>query len=147
MVYNTPKNMAIDVFYGRKNVFYASSDLLHDEDALLFHVKNNWFYRTGRTSPSEQYLLKDNSHVIPIGQEQIWVTRCLSDSVPITKYVLLHHLDFVPDAMIMAWKERGTIVLIGPSISSRLRYFLSSKLLPNQLHDLREDGAFQQSWN
>ena len=147
VVYNTPKNLALDVFYGQKNVFYATSELMYDEDALQFNIKNNWFYRTGQASPTEQYLLKDSSHIIPIGQEKIWVTQHFPDSMPLTKYVLLHHLNFVPDEMIMAWKERGTIVLIGPSISSRLRYFLSSKLLPNQLHDLREDGAFQQSWN
>ena len=58
-------------FHGRTNVFMADSTLLQDEDKLLFHVKHNWFFRSGKEDATEVKPLNSNLQVIRFGEKKL----------------------------------------------------------------------------
>ena len=47
VIYNIKDEIAIDIYYGNKNLFLASEDLFKNEDKLLFHIQHYWFYKSG----------------------------------------------------------------------------------------------------
>jgi len=51
VVYNIKDEVAIDVFYGDKNLFLSSDSLINNEDKLLFNIKHYWFYKTVKEFP------------------------------------------------------------------------------------------------
>lgn len=82
VIYTIPNDVAVDVFYGRENVFYSFENLRKNDAALTFSVKQNWFYHTGESEPSQFVAISDTSSVIPIGHQKIWLTNQIKDSIP-----------------------------------------------------------------
>lgn len=147
VIYNISDELAIDVFYGRKNVFYCSQDLMQDEEKLLFHVKHNWFYRTGQEKPNEMVNIH-NQKLFRVGDKTFWLLDSLAhdqceNSIPQTNYIVLHDIGFIKSEMVEALKDRNTSWILANDVNYRLRNFLTEKIDSNQFFDLREDGAFE----
>lgn len=146
-VYNINDEVAIDVFYGRNNQFYSSQDLIENEEKLLFHVKHNWFYRTGQEDPTEWINLNE-SEVIQFGNNQLFMmddTFLENESleIPKTNFVLLHHLTFIPEEILRHFISEQTQVILGPKIKYKVKKFITLILPLEQIHDLSETGAFE----
>ena len=43
VIYNSGRNLAINLFFNNKHIFIADSALYHNNDAMLFNVKHHWF--------------------------------------------------------------------------------------------------------
>ena len=146
VVYNISDDVAVDVFYGRSNCFYASEELMEQEEKLLFYVKHNWFYRTGEEAPGKHVQIKNGKEIIPVGEQHLLIANKLDDSIPLTAYVLIHHVKFIPEHLIELWRENRTQIILGAKISFRAKRYILDRLPKNQIHDLSEQGAYELSF-
>lgn len=153
VIYNVHKEVAIDVFYGRKNIFIGSEGILNDEDKLLFHVKHNWFYRTGEEEPSEKVCLNhENGMHLRVGEftllllNDMLLETSYKDTVPQTDLVYLYNISFLSEEIIADFTNRNVRVIMGDSLGWKLKKYLISKIEPDNLHQLKEDGAFIQAF-
>lgn len=144
VIYNVNKSLAIDLFYGRNNTFIADQELIVDQDKLLFHVQHNWFYRTGMEEANQVVPFTESNAVITVGKQTLYViNNALSDSIPKTDLVYLEMIDFVPAEIIADWKARKTKIILGNSLKNGVRSYLLKNIEAEQVHNLREDGAFE----
>jgi hypothetical protein len=139
--------VAVDIFHGRSNTFYTSEQLAKNEDQLLFYVKHNWFYRTGKEYPGSQYVLECKNEVLKIGEHHLLILNVLNEKVPATDLVLINHVKFIPEDIVNYWRERKTKVIIGSSVSFGVKKFLSQQLPYHQIHHLKTRGAFELEFN
>jgi competence protein ComEC len=144
-VYNVNDEVAIDLFYGRHNIFISSKDLMNDESKLLFHVKHNWFYRTGNESPdewidiNENQLIKYNDQTVAILDSSSFG----SSQIPSSSIAVLHHVSFVPKEILEHWKEKGTTVVFGSKVKWGTKNYIETYYPAISVHDLKEDGALE----
>lgn len=145
-VYNIKGEAAIDIFYGRSNLFISSHDLLQNEEQLLFHVKHNWFFRTGQESPNEWQNI-DELNVMSLGQNTFSILTeenhewMLNHDVN-PDIVLFHDLSFIDQKLLDRYARNDTQVILASSIGFRLKRFVKSR--ENlKVYDVSENGAFE----
>ena len=150
-IYNVKDDLAIDVFKGPENTFYSSKSLLEDDEKLLFHVKHNWFYRSGR---EEAYHWKDISKtdLIALGDYSLLSLNgenhdSLLTRFPITDFVLISEIEYISSELIEIMKFYPTKIIIGSGVNYKVQNYLKSQIVDSKLHDLRTDGAFQLDLN
>lgn len=143
VIYNVNNSTAVDLFYGQKNIFIADSALLDDDDKLLFHVKHNWFYRSGNEDAYTVVPYTNEKGIINFHDRHVlFLSGEVEDSIPRTDYVYLRDVDFVPEKLISHFKTHQTILIMGTDLRYGLKSFLKKELPPEQIHDLKEEGAF-----
>jgi len=142
VVYNIKDEVAIDVFYGDKNLFLSSESLVNDEDKLLFNIKHYWFYKTGKESPVywkdvesfKNSILKLKTNTISVFNE--------NSIAVMTDFVVVSDVQKIRDYTIRQWRLNKSVLIIHPSI----KYYVKRKLLkeyPSQLiYDIKNEGAF-----
>lgn len=143
-VYNVNDDVAIDLFDGRRNTFIGSKELLAEEEKLLFHVKHNWFYRTGNEQPDRWLEIKEQSVIN--WQDQtlaIFDSSSFNNDLPLTSIVLLNNVSFIPNEVIEAWEQYNTTVLFGNKVKWSVKNYVKSNFSDLTIHDLKEDGAFE----
>lgn len=145
-VYNMNDELAIDVFYGQQNVFYASEELMNDEEKLLFHVKHNWFYRMGREEPVKWEDVKDVDY-LRVGESTFALVdsinhNAISRTVPHVPYFILHDIDFVSNTILDRAVENGSTLILASKVGYKLKRFIGKKK-GLKIYDLKEEGAFE----
>lgn len=143
VVYNVNDDVAIDLFNGRANYFMATKDLMQDEDKLLFHVKHNWFYRTGSENPTKALVLTNENSVINFHSAVLWLcSDSFVDSIPISDFVYLRQSNYFSKEFVEGLKTSQAFVILGDGIGYKARNFISAQLEPGCIHDLKAAGAF-----
>ena len=143
VIYNVKNELALDIFHGRTNTFYASEQLIKNEDQLLFFVKHNWFYRTGNEFPDKQHILAQKNEVIKVGKYQLLLLSDASGQIPSTDLVVINQVNFIPEYVVKHWKDRKTFVIIGSKVTFGVKKFLCQQLPYHQIYHLNTRGAFQ----
>ena len=147
-IYNINDELAIDVFYGRQNIFYSSEELLNNEDKMLFHVKHNWFYRTGQEEPSE-FRSIDSLEFFKIGESSFGVYEGNeineSSGFPDLQFAILHDIDFIKQEIIELFESKKTTLILASNVSYKVKKFLRSRESLS-IYDLKEEGAFEMSF-
>ncbi|MBD3637358.1 MAG: ComEC family competence protein [Crocinitomicaceae bacterium] len=146
-IYNIQDELAIDVFYGQKNIFFSSEELQKDEEKLLFHVKHNWFYRNGNEEPTKWQNIFDKPF-IQVGKHTFGL---LSDaklndyrrSIPITDYLILHDIEFVDEFVLQAIEDQNITLILAGGVGYKLKNFVKSIVKDSRIIDLNEKGAFE----
>jgi len=147
VVYNVNKDVAIDFFSGRSNYFIATKELMNDEEKLLFHVKHNWFYRTGAEQPTVSSVLPDGNCLLEFDRKKLWLcTDPNVESIPITEYTYLYSINYFPDEFIESLANSKTFVILGDGIGYKARAFFVEHFDAGRIHDLQSDGAFTYSY-
>ena len=142
VVYNIKDEVAIDVFYGDKNLFLSSDDLIKNEDKLLFNVKHYWFYKTGEEQPE---IWKDisifNNSVLNFDSLTLSVASKESCFMQ-TNYVIVTDVVNVSDSVLDNWKRHKSVLILHPSI----KYWVKSKIMKEYpellVFNMKEKGAF-----
>lgn len=144
VIYNVNKATALDLFYGGKNVFIATEELIEDEDKLLFHVKHNWFYRSGNEDAYRTILLDSSLRLINFQNKTLFrMDSTVQNDFPKTDLVLLENIAFINKRVVDSFINQKVIVILGQGVSYRLKNYLEWQLSPNMVHDLDKDGAFE----
>jgi competence protein ComEC len=144
-LYNVNNEVAIDVFYGRQNTFYSSNELFQDAEKLLFHVKHNWFYRTGNESPNN-WVDISSVDFINVGSKQLSLLneRKLKDEqLPKTAYVLLNEIDYLDRQYLDTLDENGSHLILASGVKSSVKNFIREKYPDLTVTDLKESGAME----
>lgn len=146
-VYNINDEVAIDLFYGRKNIFYCTENLINDEDKLLFHVKHNWFYRMGEEQP-DTWKNIDSVDIVKFGNQELCLLDEMSygrfaDSIPRVDYFLLHDIQYLDQTFLDAVMENKSTLILAAGTGNRLKKFLKTEIDSMKIIDLKEDGAFE----
>jgi competence protein ComEC len=146
-IYNVKDELAIDVFNGPENTFYSTKEFIANDEKLLFHVKHNWFYRSGREEP---YNWKDISgtDLIALGDYSLLSLNAenhdsLLTHYPITDIVLISEINFISSEVIEIIKFYPSKVIIGPGVNYKVQNYLKSQIDSSKLHYLKTDGAFE----
>ena len=147
VIYNVNKATAVDLFYGGKNIFIANESLIDDPDKLLFHVKHNWFYRSGSEHAYQIIPLDSNLRLINF-QNRIFfrMDSTVTNNFPNADLVLLENIDFIDNRVVDSFIEQGVMVVIGTSVAYSLKNYLIRKLPSFNLHVLKTEGAFEVSF-
>ncbi|UKN01465.1 competence protein ComEC family protein [Paracrocinitomix mangrovi] len=146
-IYNVSDEVAIDVFQGRNNTFFATKEFMDDEEKLLFHVKHNWFYRTGNEQPSYFKSINNEKLISAGGKKLLLLNQELSNeldiNIPVVDYVVLHDIEFIKKEWLDIFASNNVSIVIGPKVKYGLREFISNNYLSSLVHNLKEDGAFE----
>lgn len=150
-VYNISDETAIDVFQGSNNIFYASNELYTDEEKMLFHVKHNWFFRTGNEEPSLFVNIDNGTDYISFGDQVIFRLNEsslleLEGKFPMTDIILVESIQYIPENIVKIMAVSDAQIILGSNIGYNLKSFLKSELSGKILHDLKQDGAFEKSF-
>ena len=147
VIYNVNKATAVDLFYGGKNIFIANESLIDDPDKLLFHVKHNWFYRSGSEHAYQTIPLDSNLRLINF-QNRIFfrMDSTVTNNFPNADLVLLENIDFIDNRVVDSFIEQGVMVVIGTRVAYSLKNYLIRKLPSFNLHVLKTEGAFEVSF-
>jgi competence protein ComEC len=146
-VYNINDEFAIDVFYGQENIFFCSKDLYQDEDKLLFHVKHNWFYRTGDEQPKKWINIQEIDF-LKTGDK---IFGFLSNSnlseyktrVPKLDFLVLSEIDFIDEEILSILSENKTKIIVANKVDYSLKKYVTNPLRHLDVIDLNEEGAFE----
>ncbi|MFT5822770.1 MAG: competence protein ComEC [Crocinitomix sp.] len=143
VIYNVNKATAVDLFYGGKNVFIADQKLIEDDDKLLFHVKHNWFYRSGNEYAYKTVQLNDSLQLLSFQNKTLFrMDSTVKDKIPKTDFVLLENIAYLDSRVVADFANRNVSIVLGQGIAYRLKYFIEDRILPRNLHDLKAKGAF-----
>ncbi|MEO9532968.1 MAG: ComEC/Rec2 family competence protein [Crocinitomicaceae bacterium] len=146
-IYNIKDELAVDVFYGMENRFYASKTLMQDESKLLFHVKHNWFYRSGQEQPTEyeeiQYLktLKCGEHNF-VFADTVLGQPLIADFSSID-YLVIHDVSYVHSENVKIFQEFSLNLIVLPSVKYKVVNYLKSNLESSRVYDVKESGCFE----
>lgn len=142
VVYNIKDELAIDVFYGDKNLFISSSNLINDENKLLFNIKHYWFYKTGRESPvAWQNISKLKESVLRLKSKTISI--CCEDSPFLfTDFVVVSDVERIPKYILEKWKIKGTKLIIHPSVKYGVNKYLTNQFPKELIYSIKNEGAF-----
>lgn len=145
--YNVNKEVAIDVFYGNRNIFIGSEGMVLDEKKMLFHVKNNWYNRKGNNTCDELIVLDNDQTILKIGgQNCLFISSENIDDFdlfqfPITEMIYLHNIEFLDQSILSFITENKIKLILGSYVGYKLKNMIN-KVVPNQfVHNLKEDGA------
>ena len=146
-IYNIKDELAVDVFYGTENRFYASERLMNDESKLLFHVKHNWFYRSGQEKPTE-YFNNDGFDFLKCKDLNIVfldsvVQNELSFLNAGVDYYVLHNINFISAKNIDQLKDLNGQLILMPSVSYKAANYIKSAIDKNRIFDITEEGCFE----
>lgn len=148
VIYNVNNATAIDVFYGGKNIFIADEALLMDEDKLLFHVKHNWFFRSGNEQPFQALSYQVGQDIIRFGDETLLILDAEKRTlIPKASVVYVQNTGYLDAAIIDDLAQRNVPVIVGNGVSYKLVNMLTQKLGTDQVHELDQEGAFILSFN
>ena len=139
---------AIDIFYGDKNIFITTSDVLTDKQKLDFCIQQNWLYRMGEDKPAKTESL-DDAGIMRLGYKSLAIfdQHDLSDErelkIPQTDMVYLHHLRYLPQDLLFDWNKHLNKLILGSGISTQLRKFIYDHVNNGIIHDLTIAGALE----
>ncbi|NOQ73750.1 MAG: DUF4131 domain-containing protein [Crocinitomix sp.] len=143
VIYNVNKSTAVDLFYGGKNVFIADKKLIQDDDKLLFHVKHNWFYRSGNEFAHKTIPIDTTRRLIAFQNKTLFrMDSTVTYKIPKTDFVLLENIAYLDSRVVADFITRNVSVVVGQGVSYRLKYFIEGQFLEQNLHDLKAKGAF-----
>mgnify|MGYP000029428057 CR=1 FL=1 len=124
-------------------VFIANQKLIEDEDKLLFHVKHNWFYRSGDEFANQTIPLNDDLRLLTFQNKTLFrMDSTMGKEIPMTDFVFLENIAFLDKRIVADFNDRNVRVILGQGVAFRLKQFLADQLLPMNLHVLKEEGAF-----
>ena len=144
IIYNIKDEIAIDIYYGSKNLFLASKELNNDENKLLFHIQHYWHYKGGKEGAFKHFditrlkspILSFNSNTYSI------LDRSINSETYSTNYVVIGQTDFISQSVLNKWKQNNTTLIIHPSCSYTVKGYLR-KNYPSYLQFIIADkGAF-----
>lgn len=143
VIYNVNKATAIDLFYGGKNIFIADEELIADDDKLLFHVKHNWFYRSGNEEACRTIPIDSNKRLFSFQSKTLFrMDSTIHSQLPKTDIVLLENIAFIDNQVVEEFANRSVSVVIGQGVSYRLKSFIKDNIQEENLHDLKANGAY-----
>ncbi len=154
VIYNVKNEIAIDVFEGRENLFLANKKLLHDEEKLLFHVKHNWFYKTGNEKASFEIEYDENINSITFQNEtvlfllndQFFKTNTVNN-IPSSTLIYLYDLSFIDKKVIHFFNRKEAQLILGDGISYGAKKLIYKTIPASRIHQLSVDGAFKHNLN
>lgn len=144
-IYNVNDELAIDLFYGRQNIFISSEEFLNEEEKLLFHVKHNWFYRTGNEQPAKWYnseeirYLKFGGNTMALLNE----TDCSKSKMPVADHILIHDISFIDKHVLEQWNQQKIKLIYGCKVKSSVKRFISKNFSDIEVYDLSTQGAYE----
>jgi hypothetical protein len=148
VIYNVNDEIAIDVFYGRKNCFIGSETLINDEDKMLFHVMHNWFYRTGSEVANQAIIYDSSKNILEVGEKTLMIWDEVSASqyskaIPKVDYIYFVNTNFLAADFIEDLKKRAVMVIVGDGNSYSFVNFLKKEIDKAQFHELKKEGAYE----
>jgi len=149
-VYNVNGEVAIDIFYGATNTFLSSVELFNDEEKLLFHVKHNWFNRSGKEQPTEWRDISNNSSIV-FGDKKLQLVNENNYEIEKNRFtehdiILFHSINYIPLNDLDFLEAEKKQIIVGNSVGFSLQRFIY-KYLPNHLiHSLKSSGVFRQKF-
>jgi competence protein ComEC len=146
-VYNVNGEIAIDIFYGSDNTFISSADLYQDEEKLLFHVKHNWFFRSGNENPVEWKNIATNKSIL-FGDQKLLIVDESNYEIERNRYgdhdiILFHSITYIPSNDLDFLEAEKKQIIIGNNVGYGLSDFLYSNNSNALIHNLKRDGAFR----
>lgn len=150
-VYNVNNEVAVDVFTGSHNTFFATSKMFEDEEKMLFHVKHNWFYRSGKEDPSSFVDVDSIKPYIQFGNDFMYILNEKSIQnthyrMPNASVVMIESIDFIDQSIIDSLRESSSKIIIGPKVGYGLKRYLKKEISNSLIHDLNKDGVFEISF-
>lgn len=150
VIYNVNNSNAIDLFYGRNNLFMADQDLLEDDEKLLFTVKHNWYYKTGEELPTYSVVLNEQS-LLEFGQYKLFLLNQLwaekeTDNFYDTDVIYLNNINYLSDKMLQRMEEWGKKIVIGPHVKYSVQKRIEENFIAENVHVLKTEGAFHMSF-
>ncbi|MFK8037766.1 MAG: ComEC/Rec2 family competence protein [Crocinitomicaceae bacterium] len=143
-IYNTRKDLAIDIFNGSKNTFISSSSILKNESKLLFHIKHHWFHKRGNKQPHRIINIDSITNpILNVNQQTFLIYTNSKKPIPITDFVLLRNKVFISKQVIKAWRKNKTHIILHPDLDYRTKHFCQNTLSESSLFDISKNGAFQ----
>lgn len=142
-IYNVKNELVFDVFYGSQNNFYSTPELYADESALLFHVKHNWFYRSGKEKPHEWI---DNSNIksLKLGDSNIkFSTSLTTEDYTDSDYLVLYRLKYVDIDKLKKLAKSDCKLILGPQLGYGLKRLIYEYVNDDLIFDLKKDGCFE----
>ncbi|OIQ24630.1 MAG: hypothetical protein BM555_07025 [Crocinitomix sp. MedPE-SWsnd] len=142
-IYNVKNELVFDVFHGTQNYFYSTPKFYEDESALLFHVKHNWFYRSGKERPSK-WIDNTNIKSIKIGPSNIkFSSKLAKEDYTNTDYLVLYQLKYVDIDMLQKLAKTDCRLILGPKLGYGLKRLIYEHVDSDLIFDLKKDGCFE----
>jgi len=142
VIYNIKDELAIDVFYGNKNLFLCSDSLIVNENKLLFNIKHNWYYRTGEESPVCWLNVKKMNESTLLVNDNTFSVLSNQSNVYLSDYIIVSDIEYVSDNLIKQWLANKSRLILHPKI----KYYIKKKIIesyPDELYyDIKNKGAF-----
>lgn len=143
IAYQVNNYNAIDVFYGRSNLFIASKELKKDNALMGFSIYTNRYYRLNSKHEDCYMSLDSLNDVLRVGKQTLLVFdgRKSYDSIPRTDIIYFHHEDYLPENLLEQLEVSRTTVVLGANNSYGLRNFLNNQK-NFTVHDIASKGAY-----
>lgn len=149
IVYNIKDEIAIDVYYGSKNLFLASNDLMYDEDKLLFHIQHYWYYKSGNEGANQHLDIHNLKSPILNFKNKTYslLNKDINQEIYLTDYVIIGETEYISESSLNQWKLNQTTLIIHPKCDYKVRGFLKKNYPENLLYLISEKGAFISSFS
>jgi len=142
VIYNIKDELAIDVFYGDRNLFVSSDSLVKNENKLLFNIKHYWFYKTGEEEPiSWVDVSRLNNSILVLNSKTM--SLCNENSLKhLTDFIIVSNVITVSSVLIKKWEQNRSKLILHPKIKYRIKQKILKEYPIELIHDMKEEGAF-----
>ena len=141
--YYIPGYLGFEFRFGDQVEFFGDSGLINDENRMLFHVYNNWWYHS--VNDLDPFLIKDGNFLFEIRENgQLLKTIGLMDkydaSFPATDHLLIYGDPFLP----MRSLKTENLILNADNLFSKTRFWCkSADSLDLSYWNIMSDGAYE----
>ena len=149
VVYNVKDEIAIDIYYGNKNLFLASENLFKNEDKLLFHIQHYWFYKFGNEGAYEFLdINKLSSPILRLDNDTYSIFDKNVNPTPYsTDYVIIGETDYINETTLNKWKADQTTLIVHPKCTNNIKGYLKKNYPKKLQYNISENGAFITSFS
>jgi competence protein ComEC len=143
-IYNVKNELAFDVFYGAKNRFYSSKEFYKNESALLFHVKHNWFHRSGTEDPTE-WVNNDEISRLELGDKEFLFisSKSTNSKFETADIIVFHDIKYLDEKNLNIIKEMNSQIIIASNVGYGVRELIIEGVDEEKVFDLKIDGCFE----
>ncbi len=142
VVYNIKDELAIDIFYGNKNLFLSSDELVKNEDKLLFNIKHYWYFKTGQEFPV--FWQNDSSilnSVFLLDSKSFSVCNEKANFFS-TDFIIISNVDRISSYITEKWKSNECVLILHPLIKYKVKQKLMNEYPIELIYDIKKKGAF-----
>ena len=149
VIYSIKNEIAIDIFFGQKICFFASENLVNDENKMRYHIYPNRYHHCGQSITastsiydSTQYILKiEKTKMLVLNQDIL--EKKYAFSFPVVDIIYLHDIQFLSKEIVEHFNAQKTKIIFGFGVSNRLKSFIKKRVSNQFIYDLKKSGAIQ----